>query len=175
MISSCAEQCLHQQVRAMSMLRRLNPSRMRCRVQGQRKAHRKALGWAFLDVEASQVPVQFCASNRYCSSPRIECSSATSASAASSSSGGRWHFSLTEQMNSRTSEKLQVSIVLDMAESCQRLLSMESEIIWSQLEPRPAGGAPLANLTFTTPLTLTDVNSFLLYIKRLGYPATIIP
>jgi hypothetical protein len=57
----------------------------------QRKAHRKALGWPLLDVEASQVPVQLCASNRHRPARASE-ASATTASAASSSSARHVEF-----------------------------------------------------------------------------------
>jgi len=56
-----------------------------------REAHRKALGWPFLDVEAGQVPVQLGASNCDCPSRRVECSATTTTPATASSSSCRWH------------------------------------------------------------------------------------
>lgn len=54
------------------------------------KSYRKALGWPFLDVEASQVPVQLCASNCYRPTRRIE-APALAASRTASAASARWH------------------------------------------------------------------------------------
>lgn len=56
------------------------------RVSRVDKAYRKPFGGPFLNVQASQVPVQLCASDRNCSSRWVEgASSATSAATSSSS------------------------------------------------------------------------------------------
>jgi hypothetical protein len=96
----------------------------------QRKAHRKALGWPLLNVEASQVPVQLCASNRHRPARPSE-ASATTASAASSSSAGHVKSVCASQL--ATLNELQISIVARRDRG-----AVESEILWPQLKPRPA-------------------------------------
>jgi hypothetical protein len=108
----------------------------------QRRAHRKALGWPLLDVEASQVPVQLSASNRHRPSRSRE-SAATPTPAASSSPSrhvesvcvcrfGVWRASIRH----RRAESLSV---------------VESEFLWRSWSRGLSGWGAASELHFTTP------------------------
>jgi len=66
--------------------KRRSPTTMTPSVTRKEVAHRKALGGPLLDVQAGQVPVQLCASNRHRASRWIERASSATASTTATSS-----------------------------------------------------------------------------------------
>jgi hypothetical protein len=120
---------------------RVQASRVSC-ATGQRRAHRKALGWPLLDVEASQVPVQLSASNRHCSSRSRE-AAATSTPAASSAPS--------RHVDSVCVCRFGVCIASVQHRSAESLRVVESEILWRSWSRGLPGWGAASELHFTTP------------------------
>jgi hypothetical protein len=108
----------------------------------QRRAHRKALGWPLLDVEASQVPVQLSASNRHRSSRSRE-AAATSTPAASSAPS--------RHVDSVWVGRCGVCIASMQHRSAESMRVVESEILWRNWSRGLPGWGAASELHFTTP------------------------